>query len=94
MPAGYNEPPYKVFHASTAQTSTVVKPGNGILHTLTINNIGATGVTISLLDGATPIATIAAPTVVTTLDYDVGFVTSLVVSSTGTTPPDFTISFS
>lgn len=94
MVAAYNEPPYKVFHASTAQAGVTVKSGIGILHTVTINNIGATGVTIVLQDGATTIASISAPTVVTTLDYDVGFANSLVVTTTGTTPPDITISFS
>lgn len=93
MVAAFNEPPWKAFHANTVQTNTTVKNGSGILHTLTINNIGATGVTITLQDGSNTLAVVTAPTVVTTLDYDLGFATSLVVSSTGTTPPDFTIAY-
>jgi hypothetical protein len=94
MVAAYNEGPFKFFHASTVQTTNTLKTSPGILHTVTINNIGATGVTITLSDGATPIAVISAPTVVTTLDYDVGYGTSLVVSSTGTTAPDITVAYS
>lgn len=93
MTYSINEPPYKYFQATTAQSGTVVKANPGILHTVTINNIGATGVSITLADASGNIAVITAPTAIATLEYDVGF-TSLTVTSAGTTPPGFTISYS
>jgi hypothetical protein len=81
----------------TTQTTTLLKTGAGVLHSVTINKPVATG-TIELDDAITntnPFAIITTPTgpFPLTLIYDVEFTTGLSVT-TGTASQDITISFS
>jgi hypothetical protein len=101
---GFNEPPYKYAHVSGAQTNLAIKaasgtPLQGILHSVTINNIGSAA-TITLTDntvgGSSPatIAIIGTPTAEVSYIYDIGFNNGLLVTSGGTTPVDMTIAYS
>lgn len=81
----------------TTQTTTLVKTGPGILHSVTINKPVATG-TIELDDALTnttpKIGTITVPTgpFPVTLIYDVEFTIGLSVT-TGTATQDITIAY-
>jgi hypothetical protein len=81
----------------TTQTTTLLKTGPGVLHSVTLNKPTAT-TTIELDDAITntnPFAIITVPTSPqpVTLFYDVEFTTGLSVT-TGTANSDITISFS
>jgi hypothetical protein len=89
MTIGINEPAYRNIQFTTAQTNTVVKSFTGVLHAIVVNNVGSAG-TITIADGATPIATIASPAV-GTIFYNTYFNTNLTVSSGGATAPTFTV---
>ena len=80
----------------TTQTTTLVKTGAGILHTITFNKPVATG-TCEFDDAIThtnPMGTITTPTnpLPVTLYYDVEFVTGLSIT-TGTASQDITIAW-
>lgn len=79
-----------------AAATTVLKSGPGFLHSVTINNPGATGPLITIYDNTAAsgslIATIT-PTAHATLHFDVEFFTGLTVVLAGTTPPNVTFSF-
>lgn len=81
----------------TTQTTTLLKTGPGVLHSITLNKPTATG-TIELDDAITQtnafgiITTPASPQPVT-LIYDVEFTTGLSIT-TGTASQDITVSFS
>lgn len=80
-----------------APTTTIVKSGAGILHTVTLNKPVATGVVI-LYDGldasGPPIASITVPAtpLPITLGYDAAFTTGLTVVTT-TAASDITVTF-
>jgi hypothetical protein len=81
----------------SANGTTTVKSGAGLLHSLCINTKGATGNTATLYDNTsgsgTKIATIDTTAQVQTLLYDVGFTTGLtIVLATGTSA-DITVSY-
>jgi len=70
---------------STA-TTTLVKSGTGILHTITVNTTAAATITIydSLTASGNKIATIAAsPAIGSDFQYDVAFNTGLTVVTAG-----------
>lgn len=80
----------------TTQTTTLLKTGPGILHSVTINKPTAT-TTIELDDAITntnpfAIITVPASPMPVTLIYDVEFTTGLSVT-TGTANSDITIAF-
>lgn len=96
--AGYNEPPYKYNHIST-NTTTVVKSGPGILHTVVVNLIGTAPATLVLWDNTaasgTQIANITLNANDTFFLYDIGFNIGLTaVTTSGATVSDYTISYS
>lgn len=80
-----------------APTTTLVKTGDGILHTVTINNPAATEVIViydGVSAGGTPIASITIPAtpVPITLTYDVHFKAGLTIV-TQTAASDITVSY-
>ena len=91
--AGYS---YNAITAA-APTTTVVKAGAGILHTITFNKPVATGV-VTIYDAAsatgTPIAIITTPAspIPVTLTYDTAMGTGITIV-TATAAQDITVSF-
>lgn len=72
-----------------ANATTLVKTGEGILHTITINTKGASSNTLKIYDGLTAsgtlLATVDTTITVTTLLFDFKFFTGLcIVIGTGT----------
>jgi hypothetical protein len=81
-------------HISTNAT-TVVKSGPGVLHSITINKLGATN-TATVYDNTagsgTVIAVINDAVAQVSLIYDLAFSIGLCVVTSGTTAPDLTVS--
>jgi len=82
----------------TSNTTTAVKSGAGVLHSITFNNPIATN-TVTILDSltgiGTKIGTITSPAspVPVTLIYDTAFATGLTIVTATGTAPDITVSF-
>lgn len=81
----------------TTKTGTLLKTGQGLLHTVTINTKGAAANTLSIYDGVdntgTLLATIDTTVAFGSLIYDIGFLVGLyIVSATGT-QADITVSW-
>jgi hypothetical protein len=96
MVAAYNEAPWKYANI-TGDTTTSLKSGVGILHSITINNpISASVITIydNTTATGTKIGTITVPSSANpvTLTYDVGFGTGLTIL-TSTAASDITVSY-
>lgn len=86
MPAINGVPCNNYSHISGAGGPTTLKPGPGLLHTVTVNTPIAGG-TVVLQDGAVTIATITVPSTAGNpfeLTFDAAFNTSLIVTTTGT----------
>lgn len=87
---------YSFAHISTA-TTTTVKSGAGVLHTLTVNNLGTVASVTAVYDNIAGSGTVIA--VINTLAgqesylYDVAFATGLTIVTTGTVAPDITVSY-
>lgn len=83
-------------HISTA-TTTTVKGSAGVLHTLTVNNLGTVASTTTVYDNTAGSGTVIA--VINTLAgqisyiYDIAFNTGLTIVTTGTVAPDITVSY-
>lgn len=83
-------------HISTAAT-TVVKSGAGVVHTITVNNLGTVASTTTVYDNTAGSGTVIA--IINTLAgqtsyiYDVAFATGLTLVTTGTVAPDITVSY-
>jgi hypothetical protein len=83
-------------HISTA-TTTTVKSGAGVVHTITVNNLGTVASTTTVYDNTAGSGTVMA--VINTLAgqvsyvYDVAFATGLTLVTTGTVAPDITVSY-
>jgi hypothetical protein len=83
-------------HIATS-TTTTVKSGAGILHTLTVNNLGTVASTTTIYDNTAGSGTVIA--IINTLAgqtsyvYDVVFATGLTIVTTGTVAPDITVSY-
>lgn len=76
-------------------TTTVVKSGAGVLHTITVGTGGA-GSTATVYDNTAGSGTVIAALTTATqisLTLDVGFSTGLTVVTVGATPPDLTVSY-
>jgi hypothetical protein len=90
-PAGYS-----YAHLSTA-TTTTIKSGAGVLHTLSVNNLGTVASVTTVYDNTAASGSVIA--VINTLAgqesyiYDVAFSTGLTIVTTGTVAPDITISY-
>lgn len=85
---------YSYNHQSTNGTTTV-KSGAGTLHTVTINNAGATD-TITLYDntaGSGTVIAVIGSTSEATFTYDLAFTTGLTAVIAGTTSPDVTFTY-
>lgn len=84
----------RYIHLNTNGT-TLIKTGAGVLHTLTVNTVGATD-TVTIYDGTSASGTVIAKTdsaLETTFIFDVAFYTGLTVVLAGTTPADITVSY-
>jgi hypothetical protein len=83
-------------HISTA-TTTTCKSGAGVLHTLSVNNLGTVASLTVVYDNTagsgTVLASINTLAGQTSYLYDVAFTTGLTVVTTGTVSPDITISY-
>lgn len=79
-----------------APTTTVVKTGTGILHTITLNKPVATGVVIFYdgIDATNPIGSITIPAspIPVTLTYDAAFTVGLTIVTT-TAASDITVTY-
>lgn len=98
MTYSVNEPPYK-YNNITTNTTTTVKTGPGILHTVCVNTIGTAPATLTIFDSTTGSGTKIATLLMNANDtfflYDVGFSNGLTcVTTSGATTGDYTISFS
>lgn len=89
---------YYTYSNITGDATNVVKASAGVLHTITINNPGASE-TVTIYDGTaatgTKIGTITLPAsggVPSTLTYDVAFSTNLTIV-TGVATGDITVSY-
>lgn len=89
-------PGYSFSHISTA-TTTTVKSGAGVIHTLTVNNLGTVASVTTVYDNTAGSGTAIA--VINTLAgqesyvYDIAFATGLTLVTTGTVAPDITVSY-
>lgn len=87
---------YQYLHLSATTTGTSVKGSAGVLHAITINNIGS-AVTITLYDGTSTsgneIGILGGTLSFGTVLYDVSFTTGLFIVVAATTAPDCTITF-
>jgi len=91
VPAGYT-----YAHISAA-TTTTVKSGAGVVHTITINNLGTVASVTTVYDNTagsgTVIGIINTLAQQTSYIYDVAFATGLTIVTTGTVAPDITVSY-
>ncbi len=80
-----------------AAGTTTIKSGPGVLVSVTINNKGGGGHTVTLYDNTTgagaKIATIDGTGNQVTLFYNIGFTTGLTVVTAGGTAADITVAF-
>ena len=86
------------FGNMTTSTTTTFKSGAGVLHTVTINQLGTVASTVSIFDNTagsgTSIAVLnSLSTGEGTYTYDVAFTTGLTVTTTGTAAPNVTVSY-
>jgi len=75
-------------HIASSLGNTLVRQGNGVLHTLVINKLGTAANTLTIYDGTSAsgsvIAVIDSTVLLISLTYDIQFVTGLfIVSATG-----------
>ncbi len=86
------------FGNMTTSTTTTFKSGAGVLHTVTINQLGTVASTVSIFyntaGSGTSIAVLnSLSTGEGTYTYDVAFTTGLTVTTTGTAAPNVTVSY-
>jgi hypothetical protein len=83
-------------HIDTA-TTTTVKSGAGVLHSINVNSKGTVASTITVYDNTagsgTVIAILDSLTLSGTFVFDVSFATGLTLVTTGTVAPDITVSY-
>lgn len=97
LDANNKEIPFYSYKSITSQTTTLVKTGAGVLHSITFNKPVATG-TVKIDDAVTDttpvIGTITTPAspIPVTLIYDIVFTVGLTIV-TGTADQDITISY-
>lgn len=81
----------------TASTTTTVKSGAGVLHTVNVNALGSVASTVAIFDNTagsgTSIATVNSLAFLGTLTFDVAFTTGLTIVTTGVLPPNVTVSY-
>ena len=100
IPAGTNPIGYlsgfSYAHISTA-TTTTVKSGAGVVHTICVNTLGTVASTITVDDALTAttptIGVINSLTLLGCQTLDVAFATGLTIVTTGTAAPDVTVSY-
>lgn len=83
-----------IYKNIASATTTVVKSGAGILHSIVINTTAAAAITVydNTSAAGTKIATIAAsPAIGSTFTYDVAFATGLTIVTAGAS--DITVSY-
>lgn len=85
------------FSNITTATTTTVKSGAGVLHTICVNSLGTVASTAIVYDNTagsgTKIATLNTLALLGCQTYDVAFSTGLTIVSTGTIAPDITVSY-
>jgi hypothetical protein len=81
----------------SANATTTIKSGEGVLHAIAINTKGATGNTATIYDNTsgsgTKIATIDTTSQIQTLLYDINFTTGLTIVLASGTAADLTVSY-
>lgn len=81
----------------TTSTTSAVKSGAGVLHTVCVNSLGTVASTAVVYDNTaasgTKIATLNTLALLGCQTYDVAFSTGLTIVSTGTIAPDITVSY-
>lgn len=85
---------WKYSHITTA-TTTVIKTGSGVLHTITVGTGGASSVA-TVYDntaGSGTVIAVLSTAAQASLTLDVGFSTGLTVVTATGTPADITISY-
>jgi hypothetical protein len=87
---------YTYGHITTA-TTTTLKSGAGVVHTICVNSLGTVASSLTVDDATsatTPtIAVINSLTLLGCQTFDVAFATGLTIVSTGTVAPDVTVSY-
>lgn len=87
---------YTYAHIATS-TTTTVKSGAGMLHTVCINTLGTTASTVTVDDALTAttptVAVINSLALLGCTTYDVAFSVGLTLVTTGTAAPDVTVSY-
>lgn len=85
------------FSNITTNTTTVVKSGEGFLHSICVNTKGATANTAAIYDNTaasgTKIGTLDTTAAVGCMVYDIRFGTGLTVVTATGTAPDLTVSY-
>ncbi len=76
-------------HITTSTTTTIA--GAHTLHTVSVNAKGTVASAVTVKDGATTLAVIDSLNNVGTWTFDFACATSIVIVTTGTTPPDVTV---
>lgn len=80
----------------TTATTTTIKSGAGVLHTVCVNALGTVASTATIYDNTagsgTKIATLNTLALLGCQTYDVAFATGLTIVTTGTVAPDLTAS--
>jgi len=81
----------------STSTTTTVKSGAGVLHTIVVNTDGTVASLVTVYDNTaasgTKIATINSLSSTQTYLYDVAFTTGLTIVTTGTAPSDITVTY-
>lgn len=81
----------------TTSTTTTVKSGAGVLHTVCVNSLGTVASSTTVYDSTTgsgtKIATLNTLALLGCQTYDVAFSTGLTIVTTGTVAPDITASY-
>ncbi len=97
MGIGYGSQSWQKKYVAAGTATTTVKTGVGILHSITFNTKGASSNTLTVYDNTaasgTVMAVIDTTDKVTTLFYDIPFLTGLTVISATGTGADFTVQY-
>jgi len=88
--------PYNFSNINTS-TTTLVKTGSGILHSVTVNSLGTVASKANMFDSlvgsGVTIAGLNTLSVLGTVTYDLQFNNGLTIVTTGTVAPDITVSY-
>lgn len=77
----------------TTSTTTVVKNSAGTIKKVSVNSLGTVASTVTIQDNATVLAVINSLALSGTWNYNIACATNITVITTGTTPPDVTVTY-